>query len=75
MITALDSSVIWAIIKREPGHESWLEALMEAASEGPLLVSSVVFAELAPSTSDETELLEFLGRLSIGYEPISLKAG
>ena len=51
MITALDSSVLWAIIKHESGYESWLDALMKAASEGPIVVSPVVFAELAPSTS------------------------
>ncbi len=71
MTTALDSSVLWAIIKREAGHERWLETLITAASEGPLIISPVAFAELAPSTANETELLEFLARLAITYEPIS----
>ncbi len=71
MITALDSSVLWAIIRSEAGHEQWLKALAEAASEGPLVISPIAFAELAPSTSDEGELLEFLSRLAITYEPIS----
>ena len=48
MTTALDSSVLWAII-----------------------ISPVAFAELAPSTSDEGELLDFLARLAVTYEPIS----
>lgn len=70
MTTALDSSVLWAIIKRESGHEAWLDALMVAASEGPLLVCPVVFAELAPSTPDEGQLTDFLTRLGITYDPI-----
>lgn len=71
MTTALDSSVLWAIIRRESGHQWWLQTLMEAASDGPLIISPVAFAELAPSTADEGELLEFLARLAITYEPIS----
>jgi predicted nucleic acid-binding protein len=71
MITALDSSVLWAIIKREPGYEVWVQALLGAAAEGPLIISPVAFAELAPSTRDEAGLTFFLGRLSIAYDPIS----
>ena len=71
MTTALDSSVLWAIIKREPGDDRWLQALMQAASEGPLLISPVAFAELAPSTSGESELLALLARPAIAYDPIT----
>lgn len=71
MITALDSSVLWAIIKQETGCESWLQALLKAASEGPLIISPIAFAELAPSTVDEAGLTSFLERLSIAYDPIS----
>ena len=71
MTTALDSSVLWCIIKREAGYERWVKTLISAASEGPLVISPVAFAELAPSTADEAELLEFLARLAITYEPIS----
>ena len=71
MITALDSSVLWAIVNREPGHGSWLQALLQAASEGPLVISPIAFAELAPSARDEAELTAFLNRLTIAYDPIS----
>jgi len=71
MITAIDSSVLWAIIKQEASHQSWLEALFRAAYEGPLIISPVVFAELAPSTSDAAELTGFLTRLAIFYSPIT----
>jgi predicted nucleic acid-binding protein len=71
MITAIDSSVLWAILKQEPGHDAWLDALMMAASEGPLIICPITFAELAPSTSDDTKLLAFLADLAIGYSDIS----
>ncbi|MDZ4286826.1 MAG: PIN domain-containing protein [Prosthecobacter sp.] len=71
MTTALDSSVLWAIIKKEPGHDQWMETLMQAASEGPLIISPIAFAELAPSTSDAAELTAFLTRLTIAYDLIS----
>jgi predicted nucleic acid-binding protein len=71
MITALDSSVLWAIIRRELEHERWMAILIEAASDGSLVISPVAFAELAPSTSDAGELVDFLARLAIAYEPIS----
>ena len=71
MTTALDSSVLWAIVNREAGHERWLQTLIRAASEGPLIISPVAFAELAPSTSDEGELLGFHARLAITFAPIS----
>ena len=71
MTTALDSSVLWAIVRKETGHERWIETLMVAASEGPLIISPVAFAELAPSTANEAALLRLLARLAITYEPIS----
>jgi predicted nucleic acid-binding protein len=71
MITAIDSSVIWAILKSEPGHENWLRTIMKAAAEGPLIISPIAFAELSPSTADATGLMDFLARLAISYEPIT----
>ncbi len=71
MTTAVDSSVLWAILKQESGHEAWLETLIQAASEGPLIVNPITFAELAPSTTDEDELFAFLEALGIGWSDIS----
>ena len=71
MITAVDSSVLWAVIKSEAGHGKWIETLLTASAEGPMIISPVAFAELAPSTGSETELMDFLARLAIAYEPIS----
>jgi len=74
MITALDSSVIWTIIKREEGHDRWLRALMHAASDGPLIISPIAFAEVAPSTPTPEDLLSFLSRLAITYDPMPPEA-
>jgi len=71
MITAIDSSILWAIIKRDPDHESWLDSLIKAASEGPLIISSIAFAELAPSADNDSMLSEWLTELSISYSAIS----
>jgi len=71
MITALDSSVLWAIIKKEPGSDQWLQALIQAASDGPLLISPIAFAELAPSATDTPSLVSFLDQLAISYSDIT----
>ena len=71
MITALDSSVLWAIIRKEPGSDQWLDALIQAASDGPLVISPIAFAELAPSTIDAPALVTFLGQLAIIYDPVA----
>ena len=74
MITALDSSVIWAIVKHEPGQDLVMQTLISAASEGPVVISPIAFAELAPSSPDASSLQDFLGRLDILFDPISAEA-
>ncbi len=74
MTTALDSSVLWVIIKQEAGYQDWLQVLMQASVEGQLIISPVAFAELAPSAENEVDLANYLTRLGITYEPISERA-
>jgi predicted nucleic acid-binding protein len=74
MITAVDSSVLWAILKREPGSLRWHELLIHCASEGSVVVSPVVFAELANSTPDAASLLRVLEGLGIQFDAISPEA-
>jgi len=45
MITALDSSVLIQLLRRQPGWEIWRDRLTLAATEGPLVICPVVFAE------------------------------
>lgn len=74
MITAIDSSVIWAIVNREKEHKRVSQILIKAASEGPLVICPIAFAELAPSSPDAFHLKDFLGRLDILFDPISPEA-
>ena len=71
MITALASSVLWAILRKGSSSRFWLETIISAASEGPLIISPIAFAELAPSTPSAPQLIGFLARLAIRYEPIT----
>lgn len=63
MITAIDSSVLWAIVKDESTSQGWLDLLARQASEGSLVICPIVFAELAPSSADSKALASFLFKL------------
>ncbi len=65
MTTAVDSSVLWCLVRQESGWEKWFAALRQAATEGPLVVCPVVFAELAPTAHSREDLSRFLERLQI----------
>ena len=74
MRTALDSSVLLALFNDEQDARSWLEVLMQARREGPLVVCDVVYAEVAPAFSAEADLREALRKLGAAFEPVSLAA-
>lgn len=57
MITALDTSVLLAIFKPEHSAQTWLKALETAAASGQLVISEIVYAELAASFT-QIELLD-----------------
>lgn len=71
MKTAIDTSVLLAIRRREPGYEGWEEALRAAAEAGQLCVCPVVFAELSPGSASAARLLGQLEMLAISYEEFS----
>jgi predicted nucleic acid-binding protein len=74
MRTALDSSVVILLQRRQPGWEAWRNALTRAATEGPLLISSVVFAECSAGfPSVEIALREFES-IQVHFDPISPKS-
>ena len=70
MITAVDSSVLIALCRKEPGWESWSDCLRVAASEGGLSVCPVTFAEVAGGFSSGSALLELLTSLGFVYDAI-----
>lgn len=74
MRTALDSSVVLSILKRQSGWERWRDALSVAAAEGSLLICPVVFAECSigfPSAAIARERFE---SLRFHYETIDPEA-
>jgi len=69
--TALDSSVVILLQRRQPGWEGWREVLTRAATEGPLLICPVVFAECSAGyPSAEAALREFES-IQVYYDSIS----
>jgi predicted nucleic acid-binding protein len=74
MITAVDSSVLWALFNDEPGSENWSRLLMNASREGGLVICDIVFAEIAPAFASCGEALETLEKLNIRFEPTAGEA-
>ena len=71
MITAVDTSAILAIFKGEFDAEAWLGCLAAAARRGPLVISEVVFAELAAFFVRSGDLERQLENLAIDVLPSS----
>jgi predicted nucleic acid-binding protein len=71
MRTALDSSALLVLFNEEPGAQAWLEVLIQARREGPLVVCDVVYAEVAPVFASEADLQEALRRLGASFESVS----
>jgi predicted nucleic acid-binding protein len=71
MITAVDSSVLLLILKRQKGWQSWRDCLTQAAKEGALVACPVVFAECSPGYAGWENALEDFDRLQIRYDPVS----
>ena len=71
MRTAVDTSVLLAVVEKEPGHEKWEQLLRKAAEEGGLCVCPVVFAELSPGSPSADDLQRQLAMLAIEYDDFS----
>jgi predicted nucleic acid-binding protein len=71
MRTALDSSVLILLYRRESGWERWRECLQRASGEGELLISPVAFAEFSIAYPTLESAQADLDRLHIIYSPIS----
>lgn len=71
MITAIDTSVLLLIQKRQAGWMDWKQTLKHASREGPLVVCPVVFAEYSPGYECWSAAMSDLDLLQISYEPIA----
>jgi predicted nucleic acid-binding protein len=74
MKTAVDSSVLFDIVKGAPGAVAAQAALELALAHGSLCVCAVVVAELGRYFSDEADLREFLQACQIDHDPLSMDA-
>ena len=74
MRTALDSSVLIQLYRKQAGWEGWRDCLKAAASEGELILSPVAFAEFSIAYPTVESARADLDRLHIIYEPIDPEA-
>lgn len=71
MTTAIDTSVLLAVFKRESGYEAWIDLLAERAAAGPLAACEVVWAEVGGFFTEFERLSESLDLLSVRFDPIA----
>ena len=74
MKTAVDSSVLFDIVKGAPGAQAAQVALEAALAHGSLYVCAVVVAELGRYFATEQDLREFLAACQIDHDPLSMDA-
>ena len=72
MKTAVDSSVLFDIVKGAPGAAAAQAALESALSQGGACVCAVVVAELGHYFASAQDLLDFLADCQIDHDPIDL---
>ena len=72
MKTAVDSSVLFDIVKGAPGAAPAQAALESALSQGGACVCAVVVAELGRYFTSAQDLLDFLADCQIDHDPIDL---
>ena len=72
MKTAVDSSVLFDIVKGAPGAAAAQGALEAALAHGGLCACAVVVAELGRYFTDNDALTAFLADCQIDHEPMSL---
>lgn len=74
MKTAVDSSVLFDIVKGAPGAGAAQRALEVALSVGGLCVCAVVVAELGRYFADAQDLKAFLSDCQIDHDPLGMNA-
>ena len=68
MITAVDSSVLWAIAKGEADGAAWLETLAKCRVEGRLVVCDIVWAETRVGFPTATAQAGFFERMGVHFD-------
>lgn len=72
-MTLVDTNVLLDIATSDANWREWsLEQLETASLAGPLIVNSVVYAELAARYDNRDELDNFIGRLGMEFHEVPL---
>lgn len=71
MRTAVDSSVLILIQRRQSGWEPWRDALTRAATEGPLLLCPIVFSECSTGFPSAEIALRQFESIQMHYDAIT----
>ena len=74
MKTAVDSSVLFDIVKGAPGAPAAQAALEAALAQGGVCVCAVVVAELGRYFANEQDLRDFLTDCQIDHNPLNMDA-
>ena len=72
MKTAVDSSVLFDIVKGAPGAAAAQVALEAALAQGSVCVCAVVVAELGRYFANEQDLRDFLADCQIDHDPLNM---
>ena len=72
MKSAVDSSLLFDIVKGAPGAATAQTALEAALARGSLCVCAVVVAELGRYFDQEQDLRDFLAACQIDHDPLSM---
>jgi predicted nucleic acid-binding protein len=72
MKTAVDSSVLFDIVKGAPGAGAAQAALETALAQGSACVCAVVVAELGRYFASEEDLRDFLAACQIDHDPLNM---
>jgi predicted nucleic acid-binding protein len=70
MRTAIDSSVLILLYRRQEGWAEWKALLCEASAHGSLVICPIAFAEYANAYDAVGDAMEDLDRLHIQYDAI-----
>jgi uncharacterized protein with PIN domain len=74
MITAIDSSVLIAIIAGESDAADWVHVLARARAEGALVCCDVVYAEIGAGLGSQAELDRVLIALGLHFDSMQADA-
>ncbi|OYW70918.1 MAG: hypothetical protein B7Z37_29270 [Verrucomicrobia bacterium 12-59-8] len=74
MITAVDSSVLIAIVAGEADAADWVHVLAKARADGALVCCDVVYAEVGAGLVSQAELDRVLTALGVQFDSLQEKA-